>query len=173
MQKSVTSPRIRAARPSTALVALVLAVLFGGVAGASAEEAADTHCVLDISASQASPLCFATFEEARDWTHAATGAQSRGVSAVVVLAVLYNNSNWQASGGTLTLTGSTACGGGGYWTNNFASAFNDWANSVQTYNGCGIVLWEHANLAGGNTGYLTSSGDLGWAKNVTSSWQVW
>lgn len=168
--------KARASVTVTSLLAVLLTVLITGAGNASAAggPGGDAHCVLDISERDAAPSCYATFTQAQDVAQRqSTQVQTRSAAGSVVLAVLYNNSNWQTSGGTLTLTGSSGCGGGGYWTNNFAGGFNDWANSVQTYNGCGIVLWEHANLGGRNTGYLTSSADLGWANNITSSWQIW
>lgn len=176
MKARATNLRPRPVVAAASVLTILISLLVGGIGSATANEvrASNAHCVLDVSLRDSAPQCYRTFDQAQDSAQHHSGArQPSAAAASVVLAVLYNYSNWQASGGTLTLTGSTGCGGGGYWTNNFAGGYNDWANSVETYNGCGIVLWEHANLTGRNTGYLNSSGDLGWANNITSSWQIW
>lgn len=124
------------------------------------------HCVTELVAEsgEVNQSCYRTFEQAQAAAHSGSGdegAQGRNYRESIV-AVLYDNINYDTSAGTNTLT-STApdgCNNGSTLTFNTFS-FNNRVSSAKVYSGCKATFYADTFLSGASkTGSIVNGYDI-------------
>jgi len=124
------------------------------------------HCVTELVAAsdEVNESCYRTFEQAQAAAHSGRGdegSQGRSYQQSIV-AVLYDNVNYDTSAGTNTLT-STApdgCNNGSTLTYNTFS-FNNRVSSAKVYSGCKATFFADSFLSGtSKTGSIVNGYDI-------------